>query len=86
MKIWIDGSGWNGHESRFAVVFEDGRIVRAMTMDIEGDAHMDHIGVVEVNSALSVTKDERVFQQFTKSVGHDWILRIRQKVRPIILA
>ena len=24
MKIWIDGSGWNGKESKFAIAFEDG--------------------------------------------------------------
>jgi len=27
MKIWIDGSGWNGKESKFCVTTEDGEII-----------------------------------------------------------
>ena len=68
MKIWIDGSGWNGHESRFAVVFEDGRIVRGATKEKKTNNVMEYESLIK---ALESCKEgDEIFTDSQLLVGH----------------
>ena len=68
MKIWIDGSGWNGQESRFAVVFEDGRIIQETIKEKRTSNVMEYEALVR---ALELCKvGDEIFTDSQLLVGH----------------
>jgi len=68
MKIWIDGSGWNGRESKFAVVFEDGRIVQEATREKKTNNVMEYESLIK---ALESCKEgDEIFTDSQLLVGH----------------
>ena len=68
MKIWIDGSGWNGRESKFAVVFEDGRVVQETTKEKKTNNVMEYESLIK---ALESCKEgDEIFTDSQLLVGH----------------
>jgi len=46
MKIWIDGSGWNGRESKFCVAFEDGRVKKEILKEKRTNNEMEYMALI----------------------------------------
>lgn len=47
MKIWVDGSGWNGKESRWCVAFEDGRILKKSIEERRTNNEMEYFALIK---------------------------------------
>jgi ribonuclease HI len=46
MEIWTDGSGWNGRKCEYAVVFEDGRVIRELFQTKCTNNEMEYAGLI----------------------------------------
>lgn len=46
MKIYIDGSGFNGRESKYAVVFEDGKIIKEKFTEKRTNNEMEYEALI----------------------------------------
>lgn len=53
-KIWIDGSGWNGKESKYAIVFEDGNSIAEQFKERKTNNEMEYMALLR---ALDFAKD-----------------------------
>jgi ribonuclease HI len=54
MKIYIDGSGWNGHQATWIVLPENGRpIIKSLT-EYHTNNEMEYLALIE---ALKISKD-----------------------------
>ncbi|QLJ53353.1 MAG: ribonuclease HI [Candidatus Fermentimicrarchaeum limneticum] len=47
MKIWIDGSGWNGRVSRYALAFEDGKTEIVETAEDKTNNTMEYAALIK---------------------------------------
>lgn len=47
MKIWVDGAGWNGKVSGFAVVFENGKVIEKKFEENKTNNEMEHTTLIE---------------------------------------
>lgn len=54
MKIWIDGSGWNGRESKYAIAFEDGNSIVKRFKEKKTNNEMEYEALLR---ALDYAKD-----------------------------
>lgn len=55
MKIWVDGSGWNGKESRWCVAFEDGTIKKGSIPEEKTNNEMEYEALI---NALKLCSDK----------------------------
>lgn len=46
MKIWVDGSGWNGKESKYAVAFEDGQSIIKKLAEEKTNNEMEYTALI----------------------------------------
>jgi ribonuclease HI len=51
MKIWIDGSGWNGKESKYSVISEDGKTLIQTFKEQKTNNEMEYMALI---AALSL--------------------------------
>lgn len=54
MKIWIDGSGWNERESKYAIAFEDGENIIERFKEKKTNNEMEYMALLR---ALDYAKD-----------------------------
>jgi len=47
MKIWVDGSGWNGKESKLVIVTEDGKIIKKTFKEKRTNNEMEYLAIIE---------------------------------------
>jgi len=71
MKIWVDGSGWNGKESKFAVAYEDGNCKKVRLPEEKTNNEMEYIALIEALESCSegdeiFTDSQLVVGQVTK--------------------
>jgi ribonuclease HI len=68
MDIYTDGSGWNGRKCEYAVVFEDGRVIREMFQTECTNNEMEYAGLIR---ALKECKTgDTIYTDSQLLVGH----------------
>jgi ribonuclease HI len=68
MRIWTDGSGWNGRKCEYAVVFEDGRVIRELFQTKCTNNEMEYAGLLR---ALKECKEgDQIITDSQLLVGH----------------
>jgi len=55
MKIWIDGSGWNGKESKYCVAFENGKVIKEIIKEKKTSNVMEYMALIK---ALEVCNEK----------------------------
>ncbi len=55
MKIWVDGSGWNGKESKYCVAFEDGKVIKEIIKEEKTNNVMEYMALIK---SLEVCNEE----------------------------
>ncbi|RLJ08630.1 MAG: hypothetical protein DRP12_00250 [Candidatus Aenigmatarchaeota archaeon] len=68
MKIWIDGSGWNGRESKWIVVFEDGTIRRGSIPEERTNNQMEYEALI--NALKLADPGDEILTDSQLLVGH----------------
>jgi len=67
MKIWIDGSGWNGKESKYCVAFEDGRVFKKILFEKKTNNEMEYEALLEALDKCS--EGDEIFTDSRLVVG-----------------
>ena len=60
MKIWIDGSGWNGSESKYSVVADDGKVLMQSFPEQKTNNEMEYTALIAALS-LKAKKGDVIF-------------------------
>lgn len=67
MKIWVDGSGWNGKESRFVVAFENGYVKKGIIHERKTNNEMEYMALIYALENCS--KGDEIFTDSKLVVG-----------------
>ncbi len=52
MKIWIDGSGWNGKESKYCVAFKDGEVIEETIKEEKTNNEMEYMALISLYNKI----------------------------------
>ena len=67
MKIWVDGSGWNGRESKYCIAFEDGIVIKEIIKEEKTVNEMEYMALIK---ALEVCNEkDEIFTDSQLVVG-----------------
>ncbi len=61
MKIWIDGSGWNGAESKYVVAFEDGNFWIERFNSFATNNEMEYQALLSILRGTSIIDGDEIF-------------------------
>jgi len=85
MKIYIDGSGWNGKESKLCIAKEDGAVVRKVFKEKRTNNEMEYEALL---LALQLAeKGDRIYTDSQLILGHlcyGWRIKARH-LFPLIM-
>lgn len=60
MKIWIDGSGWNGKECKYCVAFEDGNNYTEKFTENHTNNEMEYEALLSLLRGTSVLEGDEI--------------------------
>jgi ribonuclease HI len=75
MKIWIDGSGWNGKESKYSIAFEDGNTYVEKFGKEHTNNEMEYEALLSLLRGTSIIKGDEIFsdsQLVVNQVNGKW--------------
>lgn len=59
MKIFVDGSGWNGKESKYCVAFENGKVIKEIIKEKKTSNVMEYM--VLIKALNDCNKKDEIF-------------------------
>jgi ribonuclease HI len=78
MKIWVDGSGWNGRETKYVILPENGKPLIMKSKNIKTNNEMEYIAVIE--GIKSAENGDEIFsdsQLVVYQTSYKW--RVKEK-------
>ena len=78
MKVWIDGSGWNGKECGYCVAFEDGYTYAEKFSENHTNNEMEYEALLSLLRGTSIIEGDEIFTDsllVVNQVNEKWKVR-----------